>query len=98
MSVKEFLKARSSVFVPEDVGTDEDLSVCKFVNVPVITPNGVMVSVQKRIKYEELNVPYTMYSNDFMQKNGVKQLRDVPLSSFAVFDAIKQVINDSNPS
>lgn len=96
MTIKEFQKCRASVFIPEDVGSDDDLSNCQFVNVPVITPNGVMVNVQKRIKYEELNIPYLTYNNAYMQNHAVKQLKDVPLSSFSVFDALKNLVNQPN--
>lgn len=85
---------RSIVRAPEvDKSFDDDLVDFKRTFVPVITRNGVLVNVQKRVKTEDLDIPYTTYSNDFMIKNGVKQLKDVPLSSFAVFDAIREVVN-----
>lgn len=85
---------RSIVHAPEvDKSFDDDLVDFKRTFVPVITPNGVLVNVQKRVKTEDLDIPYTTYSNDFMIQNGVKQLKDVPLSSFAVFDAIREVVN-----
>ena len=98
MTIKEFQKLRSSVYIPKVVGNDDDLKNCQFVNVPVITSNGVMVNVQKRIEFEELDIPYIVYSNEFMQRNGVKQLKDIPASSFSVFDAINEVINGSKES
>lgn len=98
MKVKEFLRQRQSIVtapcVPQSF--DDDLVDFKRVFVPVLTPNGVLVNVQKSVKSDSLDVPYTTYSNDFMIKNGVKQLKDVPMSSFAVFDAIREVVNNKN--
>lgn len=98
MKIRDFIRARRSVVVAPSVDKsfDDDLIDFKRTFVPVITPNGVLVNVQKKVKVEDLNVPYTTYSNDFMLKNGVKQLKDVPLSSFAVFDAIREVVNPQN--
>lgn len=97
MTVNEFIQARLRVkpISPHDVD-ETNLTHSKKIYVPLITPNGVLVNVEKEVKDERKKAPYTTYSNDFMIKNGVKQLKDVPLSSFAVFDAIKEVINKEN--
>lgn len=99
MKIKEFIRAREKVFVPvpdEDSLKDEvSLKNRKNVFVPVITPQGVLVSVQKSVECDVSQIPYRTYNDDFMLKHGIKQLKDVPLSSFAVFDAIKEVVSPS---
>lgn len=97
MTVNEFIRARLRVKpIPSHDVDESKLTHCKKIYVPLITPNGVLVNVEKEVKDDRQKLPYTTYSNDFMIKNGVKQLKDIPLSSFAVFDAIKEVVNKEN--
>lgn len=99
MKIKDFIRAREKVYIPapdEDSLQDElSLKNRKNVFVPVITPQGVLVSVQKSVECDVSQIPYRTYNDDFMLKNAVKPLKDVPLSSFAVFDAIKEVVSPS---
>lgn len=100
MKVKDYIKSRFGVYVPEpdedSLKDEQSLKNRKNVFVPVLTPNGVLVSVQKSVENDPSLVPYRTYNDEFMLKNAVKPLGDVPLSSFAVFDAIKDVVSLSN--
>jgi hypothetical protein len=92
MNVKEFLQIRLSVQPSPDANIDDSaLEDSKVTYVPIITPNGTMVSIEKKIKSEELNVSYLTFDNDFMAKLGESFSVNVPLSNFAVFDALSSI-------